>query len=297
MKHKPRMAESIRNHPMFRSKPPEDLSDESLFATLVRIVDVELDKPPEESDIALMEQCADLMAELLPADTAVSDRDRQDSLARIKKRAAIHTDSGEGQHGMVRKRIILAAAILTLALSMSLSIVAHRQGYGHISDMVLRPIKHMKPGDQTSIGNMDITVTKMPTTYKTIEDFFQKTGMDLLFPSVLPAGVEVNRVVLYMENAAFDHVSYVLSDTRYTITVTGPKHDFSLWENAEIYHANERDHFVVAVPGAYQAACSYGDFEYIVQAPTHEDLICIIEYLREPGSDTGTHEAYGTDLP
>ena len=184
---------------------PTNASAEDIRKWLFAIIDAELEKKPEERDYDLIEECSNFEAELplLDTDVELSKSDYVAGLERIKAQttATEHKETIVLRPKKKTKKSIRIIVILAASLAMlmiSLSVAAAMQGkpvVQFISDS-FKTILGMDSGDK--LNNESITLIKDDalSSYSSLEEAVMSTGYNVLYPSHLPSGITIERIVI-----------------------------------------------------------------------------------------------------
>ena len=243
---------------------------EKLRAWLYATIEAETKKDETEIDYELIKECSDLDAFLTGSDSPMSEEEYGKALQQIQSRAA--ADRGEiavaSTPAQKKKRwshraVIAAAAILMVMLSTTAAL-AISQG---LSSSGLLSRKYQ---------------------YACVEEAADELELDILYPTAMPVDVEIEKIVLsYSGAVSIYEVIFVTNEpNKYRISVkteavTDPEH----WQNATAYDVNGITFYVLPLSDSeYLAVGHQNGFEYQVSATNMEDLLIILNGMRQAAS-------------
>ena len=191
---------------------------------LCQMIDNETDKPEDEIDFALIDECSAYLRELSDKAAEATKEQKQRILQQIK---AHHNQTAQKSAKVLRpswktpRKIIAIAATIVLLLALTLTVIAKVNGYSNAWEYVkenLQRIAGMDAGDRVKEGNITLTKHDGVVTYASIEELLQEEGYDIMYPSVLPEGVQITKISeqIISEN----HILYCYKFTDENLFVT-----------------------------------------------------------------------------
>lgn len=160
---------------------------------LGEIISSESAKPDDEADFALIEECENLLCELLDADISLSE---EDIAARIKK---ITQKNSKILFGKTKKRISRVVAIACSSIVLCI-------GVGAAACMIdpkildgIRTILKYNVGESIDIDGITFTNGGKVKEYKTIDELLADNQIDIMYPHELPEGVYIEDVYVSAE--------------------------------------------------------------------------------------------------
>ena len=277
----------------FRSKPSV------LIGQLNAIIDREFLKPDEAIDMDLVDECLEAIARL---DNLVVER-TQEELEEIKKNiiekaegrplkilhpAAESFAASRSKTGFLRRKGgRIAAAVIAAALMASLFTVgtaAKQEGFD-IKDWI-KEILNIEPGTSMELGGVTVYYGPDYEWYESVDEFIEAGDLDILYPSVLPEGISLEKIFVYeMEGQMVYSFQFNSSSFSYEAWVD----DSSLQDKIDSLHIN--DIYKVQIKdlcvylwnledGRYQAMFEYGRYQYIVKVTDYIDINTIITNLK-----------------
>ena len=257
---------------------------------LCQIIDNETDKPEDEMDFALIDECSAYLRELSDKAAEATKEQKQRILQQIKTH---HNQTATKSAKVLRPNwrkmgriVAIAAAVATILVS-TLTVLAKVNGYSSAWEYVkenIQKIIGMDAGDRVNEGNITLTKHDGVVTYASIEELLQEEGYDIMYPSELPEGVRITKISEQI--IADNHIVYCyrFSDEAISMVATTissfSEEDFKKYElisvtNMEFYVRKHSDL-------SYQAIGYDGTFEYQICCDDYDKLIMILNELKGP---------------
>ena len=276
---------------------PTDCDDDNSTAQdreierLLDIIDREIEKPDEEIDYDLIEECTARLDELTPLERPYTDEDIEKNLQKLKDDIRKAEESAKIRSAPTANRwnrpwIKVASAIAAcfVVCFSTLSIVAKTQGYGSTWEFVVtnaRKIVGMEPGEQTTEDKISIVKFSGTNTYSSIQELVEKENLDILYPTELPNDLKITEIRQVFEENENHSLHFVFSEDNYTfrlynyVTVSDfPNDEIRYEQHGIIFHIFQKD------PNTYLAIAHYDGYEYTIQCNNYDNLIDIINHLR-----------------
>ena len=178
---------------------------------LGEIISSESAKPDDEADFALIEECENLLCELLDADISLSEEDIE---ARIKK---ITQKNSKILFGKTKKRISRVVAIACASIVLCI-------GVGAAACMIdpkildgIRTILKYNVGESIDIDGITFTNGGKVKEYKTIDELLADNQIDIMYPHELPEGVYIEDV--YVSEEGLFPIVIVFNDSRNGLSI------------------------------------------------------------------------------
>ncbi len=283
---------------------PTNAPVESIRKWLFAIIDAELEKDPSERNYDLIMDCSELEAELPASGFELSKEECAAGLERIKALAAATADENKKAENKedykeiitlknkpknkpkksVRIIAILAASLATLILS--LSVAAAVQGkpvIQFISDNI-KTMFGMDTGDKLEDDGVTLVKNGELFNYSSIEEAIKSIDSDMLYPTYLPEGIKVDRVVVtnINENAQMS-TAYVTNYKDLSIMMfSNVNTTVDNLENSTLYDGGTIDFYIVETPDKkYQAMAIYENIMYNIKYTNYDELIKILDGIKE----------------
>lgn len=270
------------------------ISDEEKKDVLFDVISAEVKKPQSEIDMDLIQECSDFAKELLSEEEIFTESELDEKLDEIKKRASV-ADRVEVKENKAKSRTkfsfkfkaVATVAAVFILLFATLSLVAASSGYDSAIDLIISKISEiskMKPGDSFDVDGVTFTKVGKNTKYENIEGLLRSENIDILFPSVLPEDIRVERIT-YIDvdgekySISFDFIPNSIKFDVDSWCVT----NLSLFEGEQTVETKDGSIFYVFdIDGRYyQAIGQINGKEYKIQSLSIEQIKNIIEKLQE----------------
>lgn len=258
------------------------LSKRSLKDKLMAIILLETAKPYKEMDSDLVTECVDFLMELEGKKRLTKDEIKQ-KVDEIPFRGKI-TSFDLHKKKIRTKRIIVIAAVLAILLTVfSMLAISFTNVEDRLIDRFANYFgEEAKPGERMEIENIELIKPNEVKSYSSVEALIRDENIAILFPTWLP---ENNRITLfqYIEEELCGKY-YILSsrDLDCSVTVflemTIPEDAKAATPTKEIGKHNV---YIIIENGYAQGDFEYNGYHYSVNATTEEELVKIIENLKE----------------
>lgn len=232
----------------------------------------------DEGDMDLIHACASRLDEL--NGPAMSD---EEFLAVIKKAEDEYVSSNTNtlpvrtvKRRLASKKIWLVAAVIALLAATATITVS---AFGLDMFEYLKDILGLSVGEKIDKDTITLVNNGTIEEYESIEELFLTTNLDILYPSELPNGSELEKVHISTGTNGGNFIEFIASDLSTYISVdmnikTDVVNDYTekLVVNGCTYYTFKNEVFAV---------CYYNDCYYYISSDTYENLILIINNMRE----------------
>ena len=279
--------ESIRNNTFLLGLDMNRATKEQKIQMLCQMIDNETDKPEDEIDFALIGECSAYLRELSDKAAEATKEQKQRILQQIK---AHHNQTATKSAKVLRpnwktaRKVVAIAIAAALLLILTLSVIAKVKGYSSAWEYVKENAKiffNMSPGSKAKDGEITLTKHDGVVTYNSIEELLQAEGYDIMYPSELPDGVKITKILVQIISEEHIIYCYRFSDQTISIAVS-TKADITL-ENVEKHPMIETTHFVAYLVksemGDYQAVIYDGKYEYSIRCQDYDVLIKLLNCM------------------
>ncbi len=249
--------------------------DSQLAQELRAMTDAELSRS-SRPDVDLVEAYVDAILEL---DGVEPETDEE---VRVGIESVLHAQPNGRKRRRLRRALIAAvAAVLIVSIGASMTILGTNDEVMFLKwrDYLMQ----QEPGYRMDFGDY-LTLMQMGKgeSFKTIRQFVRKTGADILVPTVLPEKTGLREVLVifdYLYDCPCFH--FVTNDTNiFVCAYIGYTHD-----NLDSYERTEQigGHVcgIAVADRWYQADFNYDGNGYTVSAHTYEDLLAVVDGLRD----------------
>ncbi len=273
-------------------------SKEEQIAWLCEIIEKEIEKPDGEVDEDLVLECTEFLKELTSDEKIYTEEELEQKLQKIKEEAyaeqndieSILPCGGAPLHKTPKKKrrvLFKAVAVIAAAFLLSfatLSIAAISQGYT-ISEFIkvnIEKIKGMGDGDRLEDGNVTLIKNGVSAKYDSVEEAIKEGGLDILYPTVLPDGVEIEQIVVTHEGDEKDYtISFFIRQGNFSFLVnSAPKVDTTLWKEVSIYEVGGNTYYIQKTNLGYHAVGHRNGFEYSIIFENYDGLIKVLNGLK-----------------
>ena len=239
---------------------------EKLRAWLYATIEAELKKDEGEIDYELIRECSELDAYLTGSDTPMTEREYHNALQQIQANAAERQAERCGARVLLPKkekrrtvRTVLIAAVVAIVMLSTVAVAAISQG--------LFPAELMYRTHQ----------------YATVEEAADALELDILYPTQMPEGVELEKIVLSAIGYNVYEIIFITNkptECRMSVkneVVTDP----STWQNTTQHEANGITFYVLPLSDKeFLAIGQQNGFEYQITATNMEDLLVILNGIK-----------------
>ena len=237
---------------------------------LCQIIKKEVEKPDDEVDYDLIQECTDFLEELMNAENPPANLPTK--------------EYSTNHHNPWLKAIAVVAATLTILFT-TVSVVAKTQGFGSAWEFVSQnvdKILKMKPGDTIEQGDITLIKGKESIIYPSIEELVEKENLNILYPSKLPENVRIQKITQqYMSDDSM-MLSFQTNDPNLSFSVsTKASVSEQDVQHFEVYKLSNIIFYIDTKPdGVYHAIGYYEDYEYQIIYNNYDALISIIDNMK-----------------
>ncbi|MBQ3045492.1 MAG: hypothetical protein IJD49_06055 [Clostridia bacterium] len=253
---------------------------------LKAVVLLESSKNYKEMDDALISECVDFLMEIEEKKRILKTEIDQ-SVEKISFVDKVHNIGMNSKTRFRLKTLGIIAAVLAVIFSI-FAIAA--VGSGDESDILvnkwIRVIDELIEGEILNFGDkVTFTKAKEKRTYSSIEELLTEEDIAVLYPSWLPEDVKVKSVDYFVDSYTGERVyTFITDNVVYNIVInldkevsSGMKTDF----NMKVINGLEVYYKYYDTTVFWQANFDYNGMMYSLSAYTEEELLKIIENLKE----------------
>ena len=280
--------ESIKNNAYLLDLNMTRATKEQKIQWLCQIIDNETDKPEDEMDFALIDECSAYLRELSDKAAEATKEQKQRILQQIK---AHHNQTAKHVAKVLRpswktaRKVVGIAIAAVLLLTLTLSVIAKVNGYSSAWEYVkdnLQKIAGMDAGDRVNDEGITLIKNDGVVAYKSIEELLESEGLDILYPSELPEGVQVTKILQQVVSEEKTVYCYQFTDLSLSISAsTVSEISIEDLDKYELYPSVNMNFYVKKFPnGVYQAVGNDGKYEYIVSISDYDKLLKILKGMK-----------------
>ena len=267
---------------------PTGASDEQVRAWLFALIDAEVQK--DKADEELILACSECEAYLAHDGGEITEEEYARGLALIKQKAASRASARKfikSNHGRVLWRVLLVAAIVLLICSLSVGTSLANSGSPAWNFLMqhLDWLAESKPGESIDGDKVSLSKSELAAQYASIDEARQNSGFaGVLYPTRLPEGTTLERILLIKDSGIEMHLTFVFSDGQVSYSISNfDSTGMSNGENAEVLTVGDKTCYYVYVESVnLHQACIYKDgYEHHVTTHYYDLLIDFIQGLTE----------------
>ena len=255
---------------------------------LCQMIDNETDKPEDEMDFALIDECSAYLRELSDKAAEAPKEQKQRILQQIK---AHHNQTAQKSAKVLHpswktpRKIIAIAATIVLLLALTLTVIAKVNGYSNAWEYVrenLQKIIGLDAGDRVNEGNITLIKGEESIAYSSIEELMQTEGYDILYPATLPEGIEITKVSQQIVNEDYTLFSVQFNDPNLSIVISTKRNILAEdLEEYTPYPTAAMTFYLEKTPeNSYQAVGYDARYEYLICSDNYDVLVEILNNMK-----------------
>ena len=261
----------------------EVLSDKDKISHLFDIIDEEKNKPWDQIDFGKIEACSQYINELTKNDETQLSSERIEFIkARNDEKA--HMAQSHQVNRRFPKRLAVAAAAALIICSAAVTVFVAAEGFGSMEEFVSYISLKLKPGESVDQNGITFINNGKSIIYDSVEEFASKENLDVFYPSELPEGVFIKKIILTGDLKEENDCTlvYVFTDSNIALSIR----NYSLinipTDNYQIFDSTLGKFYVKEINGHYQAVCQTEKYEYCIDTNDIESLQIIMKGLQQP---------------
>lgn len=256
---------------------------EKLNASALRkLMDYEIDMIClGNGDEELVSQCALLLNELDPPEITredlinIIDKTGEQYVTVVSQEAVRH--KVPKKRG-INKRTALFAAVLavTIIASALVSCGVIFDFFEYLAEIAREPV-----GTQITVDGFTFYHSGESKEYSSIEEMIEKENLDIMYPTKWPEGARIERVSVSSGVHGNDSIAILTNHINVSvhISICGLNNSDSYEEKERVFINNKT--FYIFKENDYYAYCYYKDNSYSIRADSYDNLILILENLKE----------------
>lgn len=263
----------------------QDFSTEkqSLKDKLMAIILLETSKDYKEMDSDLVTECVDFLMELEGKEKLTKVEIKQ-KVNEIPFKGKVTAISSYAKKKTKAKRIFVVAAIFAVLLTLfSILVISFTNAEDSLVDRFAYYFGgEAKPGERMEIENIELIKPNEVTSYSSVEALIRDENIAILFPTWLPDNNQITK---------FKYIDEDLCGKYYILSSENPEYcvniylDMMIPEEAKVSTSTKEigKHIVYIFNenGYAQGDFEYNGYHYSVNTTTEEELVKIIENLKE----------------
>lgn len=229
-----------------------------------------------ENDDTLLCRCADLLSE------REGDKERLDLQYGEMIRTALEPMTEQTKPTrrvrMRWKKLLVAAAVLSILVCCA-TVVSGAFGFNFYE--MIKHATQQSPGTVVEEEPFTVIFMGKPTEYASIGEFLKSEQLDILYPSALPNGATVESIDVHHLEEIGDDIQIYTSDENILFSVYTVDQEPVFTPDQDIYTHDGREYVIFERYGRFCAAGYYEGYGYSIQASTREEVIYIINHMKE----------------
>ena len=278
--------EDVKSNAFLLGLDIKNMTKEQKIQWLCQMIDNETDKPEEEIDFALIDECSAYLRELSDTTEEATQEQKQRILQQIKARHNQTAPKVLRPRWKNPKRIVAIALAAALLLSISIvAVIAKVKGYSSAWDYIVDNIQNvndMTLGETIETGEITLIKGGESIAYPSIEDLMRTEGYDILYPATLPDGVEITKVSQQIVDEDYVIYSIQFTDENLSIMIS-PSTTVSedrLENLTKIEHPALTAFLMEKDDGVYQIIAFDEKYQYLLCGRSCDMLITMLNEMK-----------------
>ncbi len=178
----------------------------------------------------------------------------------------------------ILRRIGLVAAIMAILMSVTVLVAA---AFGVNIFEYISKIVRQEEGSQINVEQFTFHNGGETKKYSTIEEMVKSEGFNVLFPNKLPEGITVKTVTLNESVQGNDYIHITTNDANTCIVIELTKESSdNPYSDCITYDIDGKTYYIFQEE-TFFAICFYNNARYSIQTENYNDLIYIIDNMKE----------------
>lgn len=264
-------------------------NNKKLIAALEYFRDKEASKPVEEMDHEYVSELVALLLELQEKHVTLTTQEINEKVRKIpfvKTDASgeLSVNKGNGKH-INKKRVLLVAACIALLLALLcfISVATNNAFYQFFKDK-FGTVINARERVEYQVDGVSVMCYDEIVVYDSLEEAYKAQSLDVLLPGYMPHGTAVGRIYIEEDNNGRYVYMQTNNNEMISLDIALEKElPAELVSNVEPVTIKDRLCYInhMADVGIYQAMFSYNGDVYTINCPDEQELLKIIENLRE----------------
>ena len=180
----------------------------------------------------------------------------------------------------VAKRLIIAASIILLLCGTTLTAGAAIEGVS-IGEYLSFVIQNLKPGESIDKDGYTFEYLGENKQYTDIKDVLSDQNLDIVYPSVLPDGVAIEKVYLIEAFSGEEKGELIVTfnDKDISCVISNKKRVNIVPEKLEEYTTDYLVFYIETITSEkrYQAVAQSNGIEYVIACSNYEQLVALMK--------------------
>lgn len=263
----------------------QDFSAEkhSLKNKLTAIILLETSKPYKEMDSDLVTECVDFLMEL-EGKPRLTRAEIEQKVSEIPFKGKVTAINSYAKKKIRAKRIAVIAAVLAVLLAIfSIVAISFTNSEDSLIDRFANYIGEiMNGGEQLEFDNIELIKPNESKTYSSAEELVRDEKISVLFPTRLPENEKITTCWYIDDSTSGKYYIFQCNNSEYGMSVYFETtiSDRTKAENP-MKKVGDFNVYIINKEGIIQGNFEYKSYFYSVSAHTEEELLMIIENLKE----------------
>ncbi len=235
-------------------------------------------------DMDIMRQCSEILDERSKSDTL----NHNDFLAVINKTKAeqvtvIDADNNSSvlvapqrKTRFVFKRIAIVAAAIIIMMTTTVAIAA---AFGFDIFKYIRDVADEPSGTAVNVDGFTFYKVNVYKKYNSVQEMVKSENLDIMYPTLFPEGVYIKSVRLNYDKNGNERIDILTNFPSVNIQIELDANEFDMFSD-NVYEHNNVKYYIHIDVGCF-AVCYYNNNIYCISANNYDDLILIIDNMKE----------------
>ena len=256
---------------------------QSLKDKLMAIILLETAKDHKEMDSDLVTECVDFLMEL-EGKEKLTKKEIEQRVSEIPFKGKVTAINSYAKKKIRAKRLAVIAAVLAVLLAI-FSIIAI--SFTNCEDNLISRFENyigeiMNGGDHEKFDNIELIKDNKSKSYSSAEDLVKDENISILFPTWLPENEKIIRCWYIDDITNGKYYLFQCKNPQYSLSVylkTSIPNEIK--ENNPMKKLGNLSVYTIREDGIVQGMFEHNGYYYSIDANTEEDLLKIIENLKE----------------
>ncbi len=261
------------------------------FLSIHRALEEELEKPAEEMDMVLVEECLDYIDMVMSQDSTPDEETLDAKYQEVLAKASQHRVAEQPKAKIIgskkrsaRKFFFILAATITVLFT-TLTIAARVNGYKNAWEFVYQKaieIMGLDTGEIIEEEGITLICNEKAKSFASFESFLEEEGLDILYPQILPEHLKINNVFKHsFEDGSYSYIIQFNDEKVSIIISTHHSVELEAINATEQKRYNNIDFYIKKFPdNRCQAFCSDGTYEYTLNTSDYDTLLLFLQNMK-----------------
>ncbi len=237
-------------------------------------------------DMTIIRRCSELLnkrndSDVLNKDKIISIMDR------VKGEHVIIVDEEKTQESkakvirgkhIILRRIGLVAAIMAVLMSVTVLVAA---AFGVNIIEYISKIVRQEEGSQIVVDDFTFYHNGESKQYSSIEEMIEEENLDIMYPTKWPEGITIEKVIVSRSERGNEQIQIITNNENINIFIEYNGKDTNSSHLDSIVFESDGLEYYIFQESNFFASCYHNDVYYVIQAKNHDELILIINNMKE----------------